>query len=73
MKISKRLPILVAAAVLLGGMSVPARAQPQSDASAIAIGEKDIGGAVSSPHGREGVSGSSSRPPSCRHGSGASS
>jgi hypothetical protein len=53
MKIRKRLPILVAAAALLAGVSAPARAQPQNDARAIAIGEKDIGGVVSSPQGRE--------------------
>jgi hypothetical protein len=53
MKIRKRLPVLVAAAALLAGVSLPARAQPQNDAAAIAIGEKDIGGAVSGPHGRE--------------------
>src|SRR5712671_6153677 len=53
MTISKMLPVLVAAAALLAGMSVPARAQPQNDAAAIAIGEKDIGGVVSGPQGRE--------------------
>ena len=55
MTISKRLPVLVAAAALLAGVSVPvpARAQAQNDAAAIAIGEKDIGGIVSSPQGRE--------------------
>jgi hypothetical protein len=53
MKIRKRLPVVVAAAALLAGVSVPARAQPQSDAASIAIGEKDIGGVVSGPHGRE--------------------
>src|SRR5208283_996657 len=34
---------------LLAGGSVPARAQPQTDTAAIAIGEKDVGGGVSSP------------------------
>jgi hypothetical protein len=48
----KWLPVLAAAAALLAGMSLPARAQAQSDA-AIAIGDKDIGGVVSSPQGRE--------------------
>jgi hypothetical protein len=53
MKIGKRLPVLVAAAALLAGVSLPARAQQQKDTEAIAIGEKDIGGVVSSPQGRE--------------------
>jgi hypothetical protein len=52
MKISKRLPVLVAAA-LLAGVSVLARAQAQNDAAAIAIGERGIGGVVSSPYGPE--------------------
>jgi hypothetical protein len=49
----KRLPVLAAAAVLLAGVSLPARAQAQIDTATIAIGEKDIGGVVSSPHGHE--------------------
>jgi hypothetical protein len=53
MKISKRLRILMAAAVLLAGVSVQAPAQSQNDAAVIAIGEKDITGVVSSPQGRE--------------------
>src|SRR6266481_5403137 len=53
MKIGMRLPALVAVAALLFGVSVPARAQSQNDAAAIAIGGKDIGGVVSSPQGRE--------------------
>src|SRR5215468_2597536 len=53
MKTAKRLPVLMAAAVLLAAASVPTRAQQQSDAAAIKIGEKDIGGVVSSPQGRE--------------------
>ena len=53
MKTRKRLPVLVAAAALLAGVSVAVRAQQQSDAAEIAIGEKDIGGVVSSPQGRE--------------------
>ena len=53
MKIRKRPPVLVAAAALLAGVSVPARAQAQNEAAAIAIGEKDISGVVSSPQGRE--------------------
>jgi hypothetical protein len=53
MKIEKRLPVLVVAAALLAGVSVSARAQPQSEAAAIAIGGKDIGGVVSGPHGPE--------------------
>ena len=53
MKISKRLPVLVAAAGLLAAMSLPTRAQAQDDAAAIAIGGKDIGGVVTSPQGRE--------------------
>jgi hypothetical protein len=53
MKIRRSLPVLVAAAVLLAAVAVPARAQSQKDATAIAIGEKDIGGVVSSPQGRE--------------------
>ena len=52
MKIGNRLPVL-AAAVLLVGMLVSPRAQSQSDAAAVAIGAKDIGGVVSSPQGRE--------------------
>jgi len=53
MKIGTRLPILMAAAALLAAASVPTRAQQQSDAAAIKIGAKDIGGVVSSPQGRE--------------------
>ena len=53
MKITKALPVLVAAAALLAGGSLSARAQPQNAAAAIAIGEKDIGGVVSGPHGPE--------------------
>jgi hypothetical protein len=52
MKIGNRLPVL-AAAVLLVGTLVSPRAQSQSDAAAIPIGAKDIGGVVSSPQGRE--------------------
>ena len=52
MKIGKR-PSVVAAAALLAGVSVSAPAQQQSDAAAIKIGEKDIGGVISSPLGRE--------------------
>ena len=52
MKIGNRLPVL-AAAVLLVGMLVSPRAQSQSDAAAVPIGAKDIGGVVSSPQGRE--------------------
>jgi len=40
MKIGTRLPILMAAAVLLAAASVPTRAQQQSDAAAIKIGAK---------------------------------
>ena len=53
MKITKALPVLVATAALLAGGSLSARAQPQNAAAAIAIGEKDIGGVVSGPHGPE--------------------
>jgi hypothetical protein len=53
MKIRTRLAVLVVAAAVFAWVSVPARAQPQKDAEAIAIGEKDIGGVVSSPQGRE--------------------
>ncbi|HEY1431504.1 MAG TPA: hypothetical protein VGF39_07745, partial [Stellaceae bacterium] len=53
MKIGKTLWALVAAGAFLVGTSVAARAQQQSDAAVIAIGAKDIGGVVSSPHGRE--------------------
>jgi hypothetical protein len=53
MKIRERLAVLVAAGALLEGVSDPARAQSQNDAAAIKIGEKDIGGVVSSPPGRE--------------------
>ena len=52
MKISQRLPVLAAAAVLLAGVSVSVWAQPQNNTAATAIGKKDIGGVVSSPHGR---------------------
>src|SRR5580700_11333274 len=52
MKIGNRLPVL-AAAVLLVGMLVSPRAQSQSDAAAVPIGAKDIGGVVSTPQGRE--------------------
>jgi hypothetical protein len=52
MKIANRLPVL-AAAVLLVGMLISPRAQSQSDAAAVPIGAKDIGGVVSSPQGRE--------------------
>src|SRR6202048_1630263 len=52
MKIGNRLPVL-AAAVLLVGMLVSPPAQSQSDAAAVPIGAKDIGGVVSSPQGRE--------------------
>jgi hypothetical protein len=53
MKIGKRLPVLMAAAAILAEVSAPAPAQSQSDAGAIAIGGKDIGGVVSTPQGRE--------------------
>src|SRR5215472_5492207 len=53
MKIGRRLQILLAAAALLAGVSIPARAQQQNNAAAVAVGEKDIGGVVSSPQGRE--------------------
>jgi hypothetical protein len=53
MKIGKRLSVLVAAAALLAGVSTTALAQPRDDAATITIGEKDIGGVVSSPQGRE--------------------
>jgi len=53
MKIGRRLPVLVAAAALLVGASVRAPPQQQNEGAAIAIGEKDIGGVVSSPQGRE--------------------
>ena len=53
MKSRTRLSIFLAAAVLLAGLSVAAGAQPQNDAAAIPIGDKDIGGVVSGPHGRE--------------------
>jgi hypothetical protein len=53
MQIRKRLPVLATAAALLAGASVAARAQLQYDAATIAIGEKDVGRAVSGPHGRE--------------------
>jgi hypothetical protein len=52
MKIGNRLPVLTAAALLVG-MLVSPRAQSQSDAAAVPIGAKDIGGVVSSPQGRE--------------------
>ena len=53
MKIRKRLRVLAVASALLAGVSVLARAQSQNDAAAIAIGDKDIGGIVSGPHGPE--------------------
>src|SRR5262245_26795208 len=53
MKIVKRLSVLTAAAALLAGVSVSALAQQQSDAAAVKIGEKDIGGVVSSPQSSE--------------------
>ena len=53
MKFGKRLPVLVVAAALFAGVSVPALAQKHNEAAAIAIGEKDIGGVVSGPHGPE--------------------
>jgi len=53
MKIGKRPLVVAAAAALLAGVSVSASAQQQSDAAAIKIGEKDIGGVISSPQGRE--------------------
>jgi hypothetical protein len=52
MKIAKRLSALIAAAVLSAGPSAAALAQARSDA-ALKIGGHDIGGTVSSPHGRE--------------------
>src|SRR5215472_4335168 len=53
MKTRKWVPVLVTAAALLAAASVAAPAQQRSDAAEIAIGEKDIGGVVSSPQGRE--------------------
>src|SRR5215469_3443253 len=53
MKTRKWLPVVVAAAALLAGVPVPAPAQKQSDAAEITIGDKDIGGVVSSPQGPE--------------------
>ena len=53
MKSGNRLPVLVGAAVLLAGVVVTARAQQQSNTAALKIGEKDIGGVVSGPQGRE--------------------
>src|SRR5690242_17921595 len=53
MKISKRLSALVSAAVLSFGAAVAASAQQRNEAAAVAIGEKEIGGVVSSPQGRE--------------------
>ena len=53
MKTRKWLSVLVAAAALLAGVSVPAPAHQRTDAAEIAIGEKEIGGVVSSPQGRE--------------------
>src|SRR5215471_906149 len=47
MKTGKK-PSIVAAA-LLAGVSVSASAQQQSDAASIKIGERDIGGIISSP------------------------
>ena len=41
MKISKRLPVLVAAAGLLAAVSLPGQAQAQNKAAAIAIGRRD--------------------------------
>src|SRR6185312_6923245 len=52
-KISKRLSALVSAAVLSFGGPVAAPAQQGNEAAAVAIGEKEIGGVVSSPQGRE--------------------
>src|SRR5215472_9318018 len=53
MKIRKRLSLLVAAVALLAGVPTPTLAQPPDDAATIMIGEKDIGGVVSSPQGLE--------------------
>ena len=53
MKIGKRPLVVAAAAALLAGVSVSASAQQQSDAAAIKIGEKDIGGVISSLQGPE--------------------
>jgi hypothetical protein len=53
MKIRKRLLVLGAAGALWAGVSFAARAQSQTDAAEIAIGEKDIGGVVSSLRGPE--------------------
>ena len=64
---------LVAAAALLAGVSAPARAQPQNDTRAIAIGEKDIGASSPARRVARRVSESSRRPPNCRRSSGASS
>jgi hypothetical protein len=52
-KTTKWLSVLVATAALLVGVSVAAPAQQRTDAAEIAVGEKDIGGVVSSPQGRE--------------------
>jgi len=53
MKTGKRPSIIAAAAALLAGVSVSASAQQQSDAASIKIGERDIGGVISSPQGHE--------------------
>jgi hypothetical protein len=48
MKISERLPVLVAAAVALSaGLAVSAPGQQQSDAATVAVGAKEISGVVS--------------------------
>ena len=45
--------LVLAAASLVAGVAGRAWAQAQNDAGAVKIGEKDIGGVVSSPQGRE--------------------
>ncbi len=53
MKIGKMLSVFLLAAALLSVAPLTARAQPRNDAAQIAIGAKEIGGVVTSPHGRE--------------------
>ncbi|MBV8118576.1 MAG: carboxypeptidase regulatory-like domain-containing protein, partial [Alphaproteobacteria bacterium] len=53
MRTNSRLPSFAVVVALLALISGPVSAQQQSDAAAIKIGAKDIGGVVSSPHGRE--------------------
>ena len=53
MKIAAKLSALVAAAALAAALSFSAAAQAPNDPAAVKIGEKDIGGVVSSPQGHE--------------------